>query len=205
MHRERERLMALRVTDDASGLPPAVPRGAGPAPARPRARPAPPTSRPSRRPPSRAPPTSRPRDEPTPDEPPRDVLDLDVSDPLPDLEDVPPAPLALEDAPPAALEDGAPPALEDAPAPASDADELDSLIARLDRAPRIRPDPSYSGPEVSLDTPEVDDLASETLAKIYAAQHQYVEAAVIYEKLAARKPDQAEALLDRAAELRRRG
>ena len=51
----------------------------------------------------------------------------------------------------------------------------------------------------------MDDLASETLAKIYAAQHQYVEAAVIYEKLAARQPDQAEELLDRAAELRRRG
>ncbi|MGB3542259.1 MAG: hypothetical protein WBA11_04965, partial [Rubrivirga sp.] len=90
-------------------------------------------------------------------------------------------------------------------APASDADDLDSLIAQLDEAPRIRPDPTYDGPEVSLDTPEVDDLASETLAKIYAAQHQYVEAAVIYEKLAARQPDQADELLDRAAELRRRG
>ena len=201
VHRERERLMALRVTDDASGLPPAVPATPAPrppAPSSPRAayveaEPPPALEGAPDEPPREEP----PREEPPREEPPRDVLDLDVSDPLPDLEDVPPAPLALEDGPPAALEDG--------PAPASDADELDSLIARLDGAPRIRPDPSYSGPEVSLDTPEVDDLASETLAKIYAAQHQYVEAAVIYEKLAARKPDQAEALLDRAAELRRRG
>ena len=45
-------------------------------------------------------------------------------------------------------------------------------------------------------------MASETLAKIYAAQHQYVAAAVIYEKLAARQPEQADELLERAAELR---
>ena len=85
------------------------------------------------------------------------------------------------------------------------ADELDALIAQLEVAPRIRPDPEYRGPEVSLDAGDVDDMVSETLAKIYAAQHQYVEAALVYEKLAARQPEDAAALLERAAELRQRG
>ena len=92
-----------------------------------------------------------------------------------------------------------------APEPPAATDELDALIAQLEVAPRIRPDPEYRGPEQPLDHPEVDSLASETLAKIYAAQHQYVEAAVVYEKLAAQRPAQAEALLQRAAELRRQG
>jgi hypothetical protein len=91
------------------------------------------------------------------------------------------------------------------PADRSVADELDALISQLEDAPRIRPDPEYAGPEVELDHGEVDDMVSETLAKIYAAQHQYVEAAIVYEKLAARQPDQAEELLERAAELRQRG
>ena len=83
-------------------------------------------------------------------------------------------------------------------------DELDDLISQLEHAPRIKPDPAYDGPEVSLDVGDVDDMASETLAKIYAAQHQYVEAALVYEKLAARQPADADRLLDRAAELRER-
>ena len=48
----------------------------------------------------------------------------------------------------------------------------------------------------------MDTMASETLAKIYAAQHQYVEAAVVYEKLASREPEHAAAMLERAAEMR---
>ncbi|PAP78528.1 tetratricopeptide repeat protein [Rubrivirga marina] len=93
----------------------------------------------------------------------------------------------------------------EAPADRSVADELDALISQLEDAPRIRPDPEYAGPDVELDHGEVDDMVSETLAKIYAAQHQYVEAALVYEKRAARQPDQAEELLERAAELRQRG
>ena len=84
------------------------------------------------------------------------------------------------------------------------ADELDALITQLEDAPRIRPDPDYRGPDVDVDAGDVDDLASETLAKIYAAQHQYVEAALVYERLAARTPAQADELLERAAELRQR-
>ena len=91
-----------------------------------------------------------------------------------------------------------------APPPPADADDLDALITQLEHAPRIRPDPDYQGPEVPLDAGDVDDMASETLAKIYAAQHQYVEAALVYERMAARQPDQADSLLERAAELRQR-
>ncbi|MEO0558671.1 MAG: tetratricopeptide repeat protein [Bacteroidota bacterium] len=82
------------------------------------------------------------------------------------------------------------------------ADDLDALITQLDAAPRIKPDPTFSGPKVTFDESSMDDMVSETLAKIYAAQHQYVEAAVVYEKLAEREPDHADAHLERAAELR---
>ena len=85
------------------------------------------------------------------------------------------------------------------------ADELDSLIASLEGAPRIRPDPAFSGPSpVSASQAGVDEMVSETLAKIYAAQHQYAEAAVVYEKLAAREPARAEAMLAQAAAMRER-
>ncbi len=97
------------------------------------------------------------------------------------------------------------PVFEDAfEAPPAPADDLDDLISRLEHAPRIRPDPAFSGPSVTVDESGVDEMVSETLAKIYAAQHRYVEAAVMYEKLAAREPAQADEMLRRAAELRGR-
>ena len=83
-------------------------------------------------------------------------------------------------------------------------DDLDALISRLEQAPRIRPDPAFAGPDVRVDESGVDEMVSETLAQIYAAQHRYVEAAVMYEKLAAREPARADAMLQRAAELRER-
>ncbi|HEX8297517.1 MAG TPA: hypothetical protein VF594_00035 [Rubricoccaceae bacterium] len=83
-------------------------------------------------------------------------------------------------------------------------DDLDSLIASLESAPRIRPDPAFSGPSVRVATADVDEMASETLARIYAAQHQYVQAAIVYETLAAREPERAAVLLQQAAEMRRR-
>ena len=90
-------------------------------------------------------------------------------------------------------------------APASDfpvADELDALIRDLENAPRITPDPEFSAPAASFDDDD-DDMASETLAQIYAAQHQYAEAAAVYERLALARPAEAEAMLAHAAEMRR--
>jgi hypothetical protein len=154
----------------------------------------------------------------------------DEPDAVPDWGDLPPltAPILPPEPPPAAaapppvdapetdwriVEEDADeppvPAFEDAfedafETPAAPADDLDALISRLEQAPRIRPDPAFNGPAVTVDESGVDDMVSETLAKIYAAQHRYVEAAVMYEKLAAREPDQADELLRRAAELRDR-
>ena len=84
------------------------------------------------------------------------------------------------------------------------ADELDALISRLEGAPRIRPDPAFDGPAVSFDDGDVEEMASETLAKIYEAQRQYAQAAAVYETLAARQPERADELLRRADEVRQR-
>lgn len=83
-------------------------------------------------------------------------------------------------------------------------DELDTLISRLEDAPRIRPSPTYDGPMVSINDAAVDELASETLAQIYAAQDQYSEAADVYERLAVQQPDRADTFLQHAAKMRQR-
>ena len=113
--------------------------------------------------------------------------------------------LAEEDGPPADSEGGAeadvvPPEATAHPV----ADELDALISRLEGAPRIRPDPAFDGPAVSFDDGDVEEMASETLAKIYEAQRQYAQAAAVYETLAARQPERADELLRRADEVRQR-
>ncbi|MDT0632633.1 hypothetical protein RQM47_02235 [Rubrivirga sp. S365] len=84
------------------------------------------------------------------------------------------------------------------------ADELDSLISQLESAPRIRPDPTFSGPAVTFDDSDVEEIASETLAKIFAAQRQFEKAADVYETLAARHPARADELLELAGEMRER-
>lgn len=89
--------------------------------------------------------------------------------------------------------------------PYTAADDLDALISQLEDAPRIKPDPGFSDPGVSFESGDMSEMYSETLAEIYAAQHQYVEAAVVYEKLAARRPDEADEMLRKAAALRERG
>ncbi|MDZ4701102.1 MAG: hypothetical protein SH809_15440, partial [Rhodothermales bacterium] len=82
-------------------------------------------------------------------------------------------------------------------------EELDRLIADLESA-RIVPRPDYEtieGPSLSA---PVDDMVSETLARIYEGQKQYDEAARMYDKLAILKPDRADVFAQKAVELRTR-
>lgn len=82
-----------------------------------------------------------------------------------------------------------------------DDEDLDRLIEDLESA-RIEPDPDMDDvPEPDLET-DVDDLVSETLARIHEAQNQYREAAQIYVKLASQEPDQSRKYLEKAAEMR---
>ncbi len=80
--------------------------------------------------------------------------------------------------------------------------DIDRLIARLESArivPRSDDAPAIPSPDLGDD---IDDVASETLAEIYAAQQQYEEAARMYETLAERRPEQAAAFQARARRLR---
>lgn len=82
--------------------------------------------------------------------------------------------------------------------------DLDDLIHELENA-RIVPDPEVEPVESNRLEPDVDEVASETLAKIYANQKFYEEAARVYEKLADQKADRREEFLEKATELRGRG
>ncbi|HMB93575.1 MAG TPA: tetratricopeptide repeat protein [Rhodothermales bacterium] len=95
-------------------------------------------------------------------------------------------------------------AAEESAALSSEADEdLDRLIDELGAA-RIVPQPDVEDlPPPDLDD-DIDDMVSETLARIYASQEQYGEAARIYEQLARQQPDQAERFLAEAAAMRER-
>lgn len=89
-------------------------------------------------------------------------------------------------------------------APALDPDEdLDRLIQELESA-RIRPDPDLDAvPEPDLDD-DIEDMVSETLARIYTSQEQYHEAARVYIKLATQEPARSEEFLEKAAEMQAR-
>lgn len=82
-----------------------------------------------------------------------------------------------------------------------DEDDLDRLIDELESA-RIEPRPDVDDiPPPDLEN-DVDDIVSETLARIHEAQDQYRKAAQIYVKLASQEPDEARAHLQKAAEMR---
>lgn len=83
-------------------------------------------------------------------------------------------------------------------------DDLDQLIDELESA-RIEPDPDdvEDAPDPDLEN-NVDDIVSETLARIHEAQDDYRKAAQIYVKLASQEPDQAREYLEKAAEMRRK-
>ncbi len=78
--------------------------------------------------------------------------------------------------------------------------DLDKLIQELESASIVpNPDiPMLTDEDLEQD---LEDVVSETLARIYANQSYYQEASAVYKKLAKQKPDRAEEFLKRAAEL----
>lgn len=85
----------------------------------------------------------------------------------------------------------------------SDFENLDRLIEELEEA-RIVPRPDVDAiPTPDLDD-EIDDMVSETLARIYAAQEQFDEAARVYDALARQQPDRAAEFREQAARMRAR-
>lgn len=84
----------------------------------------------------------------------------------------------------------------------NDEEHLDRLIEKLESA-RIEPDPDVGGDVPAPDLEDdVDDLVSETLARIHEGQNQYRKAAQIYVKLASQEPDKARTYLEKASEMR---
>ena len=82
-------------------------------------------------------------------------------------------------------------------------DDLDRLISELEAA-RIVPRPDFDNiPSPELDD-DIEDVVSETLARIYASQGQYDEAARVYEILAGQHPDEASEYMQKALEMRSR-
>lgn len=99
--------------------------------------------------------------------------------------------------------------LEGAPAPSAlprtppGFADLDRLIDELESA-RIVPRPDLDQippPELEDD---IEDMVSETLARIYASQQQFDEAARVYELLSAQQPERADEFLRKATEMRAR-
>lgn len=81
--------------------------------------------------------------------------------------------------------------------------DLDRLISELESA-RIVPRPDLENvPPPDLED-DIEDVVSETLARIYASQGQYDEAAHVYELLAEQQPEKADEFADKASEMRTR-
>ena len=82
-------------------------------------------------------------------------------------------------------------------------EDLDRLITELESA-RIVPRPDMETlPAPDLED-DIEDVVSETLARIYASQGQYDEAARVYELLAGQQPDRAGEFMKKASEMRGR-
>ena len=79
--------------------------------------------------------------------------------------------------------------------------DLDDLISSLENAPPIRP--GNADPE-DVDEPDIPEVVSETLARIYETQKQYGFAAQVYEKLAEELPHRSGEFRKKAADLRTR-
>ena len=79
--------------------------------------------------------------------------------------------------------------------------ELDNLIQELESA-RIVPKPDHEHIEVPALEDDIEDMVSETLARIFEGQKQYAKAADMYEKLAVLHPERARKFEAKASELR---
>lgn len=80
-------------------------------------------------------------------------------------------------------------------------DNLERLISELEGA-RITPRPDIDQiPAPDFDD-DIEDLVSETLARIYASQGQHLEAARVYDALAEQHPERAAYFEQRALEMR---
>ncbi|MBX2819340.1 MAG: tetratricopeptide repeat protein [Rhodothermaceae bacterium] len=79
--------------------------------------------------------------------------------------------------------------------------ELDNLIQELESA-RIVPKPDHEHIEVPVLEDDIEDMVSETLARIFEGQKQYSKAADMYEKLAVLHPERAKKFEAKATELR---
>jgi tetratricopeptide (TPR) repeat protein len=91
----------------------------------------------------------------------------------------------------------------DLPAELPEFEDLDSLIEELESA-RIVPDPDVrSIPTEELES-EIEDVVSETLARIYAAQRYFQEASRVYEKLASQDPDRKDEFALKAEQMQKR-
>jgi len=87
--------------------------------------------------------------------------------------------------------------------PPTEYQDLDKLISELESA-RIVPDPDIEMiPQGELET-EIGDVVSETLARIYAKQKFFAEAASVYDKLAIQRPEKEAEFLQKASELRQK-
>ncbi len=84
-----------------------------------------------------------------------------------------------------------------------DPDNLDRLIAQLEGA-RIMPKPDFEDHAPPDLDDDIDDMVSVTLARIFAAQEEFEEAARVFDKLAIQDPENAEDFRQQAREMRSR-
>ncbi|MFW5973086.1 MAG: tetratricopeptide repeat protein, partial [Bacteroidota bacterium] len=92
------------------------------------------------------------------------------------------------------------PAGED-PASEEYLDNLDRLIAQLENA-RITPDPDLDAVAPPDFEDDIEDMVSETLARIYATQKQFDDAARVYDQLASQHPEREAHFRQKAIEMR---
>lgn len=79
--------------------------------------------------------------------------------------------------------------------------DLDRLINELETA-SIVPDPDVPLLPADALESDIEDVVSETLARIYANQGYFHEAGAVYEKLAEQHPDREQEFLERAAAMK---